>query len=168
MEGFEQLLGVNFFNAFFTLANTLAVFFVFKKFLYQPIMKIIRDRQQEIDDMYSQADAARTSAESMEQEYQKKLSNAQDASQRIVSEAVARGQAREEEILRSAKAEADRLLTKASADIAQEKKKAISEAKGEISDLAVAIAEKVVQREINAADQTALVENFLEELGGVV
>ena len=60
------------------------------------------------------------------------------------------------------------MLTKASADIAQEKKKAINEAKGEISDLAVAIAEKVVQREINAADQTQLVETFLEELGGTV
>ena len=168
MEGFEELLGVNFFNALFTLANTLAVFFVFKKFLYQPVMNVIRSRQQEIDQQLLDAQKAKQDAQTLQQEYEQKLLDAQNTSQRIVSEAVARGQAREEEILRTAKAEADRLLTKASADIAQEKKKAITEAKGEISDLAVAIAEKVVQREINAADQQALVETFLEELGGAV
>ena len=168
MEGFEELLGVNFFNALFTLANTLAVFFVFKKFLYQPVMNVIRSRQQEIDQQLLDAQKAKQDAQTLQQEYEQKLLDAQNTSQRILSEAVARGQAREEDILRSAKAEADRYAAEQQAAGIAEKKKAITEAKGEISDLAVAIAEKVVQREINAADQQALVETFLEELGGAV
>jgi F-type H+-transporting ATPase subunit b len=82
-----------------------------------------------------------------------------------VKEAVARGQAREEEILRQANAEASAIMDKAAADIALEKKKAINDAKDEISELAMAIAEKVVGREINEADQTKLVNSFIDELG---
>ena len=165
MEGFEELLGVNFFSAFFTLANTLALFFVFKKFLYGAIMNIIQSRQKEIDDLYEDANNAKTSALAMESEYREKLSAAQDTSERMVKEAVARGQAREEEILRQANEEASRRLEKASADIAQEKKKVMNDAKNEISGIAVAIAEKVVGRELNETDHAKLVDDFIDGLG---
>ena len=83
----------------------------------------------------------------------------------IVKEAVARGQAREEEILRQARQEADAIRAKASADIAMEKKQAVNDAKNEISVIAVAIAGKVVGRELNAADHSRLVDEFIDELG---
>ena len=54
---------------------------------------------------------------------------------------------------------------KAAADIAQEKKKAINDAKDEISELALAIAGKVVGRELNDADQSGLIDSFIEGLG---
>ena len=101
----------------------------------------------------------------MEEEYRNKLSAAADTSERIVREAVARGQSREEEILRQANAEAAAILDKASADIAQEKKKAINDAKDEISVIALAIAGKVVGRELDENDQSKLVDSFIEELG---
>ena len=86
----------------------------------------------------------------------------------MVQEAVARGQAREEDILRQANAEAAAILDKATADIAQEKKKALNEAKDEISSLAMEIAGKVVGRALNAEDQAKLVDSFIDELGGEV
>ena len=136
MGEFEELLGVNVWTALFVLLNTLLVFFVARKFLFKPVMKIIEDRQKEIDDIYDEADAVKNEAETMQQEYQKKLSDAQKARDRIVKEAVARGRSREEEIISKANTEAEAILNKAEADIAQEKKKAINEAKDEISDLA--------------------------------
>jgi F-type H+-transporting ATPase subunit b len=101
----------------------------------------------------------------MRDEYQLKLSDAQATSDRIVKEAMARGQAREEEILRKANADAAAIMDKASADIAQEKKKAINDAKNEISGLAMAIAGKVVERELNEADQAKLIDSFIDGLG---
>lgn len=160
-----EFLNINFFTALFTLVNTVALFLVLKHFLFQPIMKMIADRQKEIDDMYLDADSARSNARELEAEYKEKLSVAQDTSERLVKEAVARGQAREEEIIRQANAEAGQLLNKAAADIALEKKKAINDAKNEISGIAVAIAEKVVGRELNAADHAQLVDEFINELG---
>lgn len=165
MGYFEDFIGVNLWTALFTLLNTLTVIYVGTKFLFKPVMKIIAERQAEIDEMYSDADKAKADATAMEAEYKQKLSAAQATSERLVKEAVARGQSREEEIVRNANAEAAAILDKAAADIAQEKKKAINDAKDEISDLALAIAGKVVGRELNAADQAKLVDDFINGLG---
>ena len=165
---FQEFIGVDFWTALFTLLNFLAVFFVGKHFLWGPVMKIITDRQKEIDDMYAEADSARTSAKALEEEYQAKLSVAAQTSEKMVRDAVARGQAREEEILRHANQRAEAMLEKASADIQQEKKKALNDAKDEISDLALAIAAKVVDRELTAADHDRLVDQFIDDLGGSV
>ena len=162
---FESFLGVNPWTALFILLNTLTIFFVARKFLFNPVMKNITERQQEIDDLYAGANSAKTEAEALRTEYQEKLADARTASERIVKEAVARGQAREEDILRKANADAAAIMDKASADIAMEKKKAINDAKNEISGLAMAIAGKVVGRELNAADQETLIDRFIEELG---
>ena len=126
MGEYFSFIGIDFWTALFTLLNFLAVFFVGKHFLWGPVMKIITDRQKEIDDMYA------------------------------------------EEILREANERAEAMLEKASADIQQEKKKALNDAKDEISDLALAIAAKVVDRELTAADHDRLVEQFIDDLGGSV
>lgn len=163
--GSGEFLNINFFTALFTLANTVALFLVLKKFLFQPVLKMIADRQQEIDDLYLDANNAKSSAQQMEAEYRQKLENAALTGERMVKEAVARGQSREEEILRQANAEADAIRAKAASDIAQEKKKALNDAKNEISDLALAIAGKVVGRELTGEDQSHLVDRFIDELG---
>lgn len=163
--GFEAFLGVNPWTALFTLANTIALFLVAKKFLFVPVMKMIDDRQREIDDMYTDAGQAKKNAEALENDYKKKLAAAQETSDRMVREAVARGQSREEEIVRKANEEAAAIMNKAAADIVLEKKKAINEAKNEISDMALAIAGKVVGRVLNAGDQADLVDHFINELG---
>ena len=165
MGQFEAFVGVNFWTALFILLNTLIIFFVAKKFLFGPVMNIIESRQQEIDDMYTKAGEAKEQAKLLRAEYEEKLSVATETSDRLVKEAVARGQAREEEIIRQANAEASAILNKASADIAQEKKKAINEAKDEISVIAMAVASKVVGRELSEADQSVLVDQFIDELG---
>lgn len=160
-----EFLNINFFTALFTLANTVALFLVLKKFLFQPVMKMIADRQQEIDDMYTAAGMAKTEAQRMEQEYRLMLDAAVQTGERMVKEAVVRGTRREEEIIAQANAEADAIRAKAAADIAQEKKKALNDAKNEISELALTIAGKVVGRELNGEDQSHLVDRFIDELG---
>ena len=165
MGYFEEFIGINLWTALFVLLNTLTVIFVGTKFLFKPVMKIIADRQKEIDDMYSEANAAKAEAKAMENEYKEKLSNAMETGERIVKEATVRGQAKEEQIIRQANAEASAILSKAEADIAMEKKKAINDAKDEISGMAIAIAEKVVGRELNAQDQSKLIDDFINELG---
>ena len=162
---FESFLGVNPWTALFILLNTLTIFFVAKKFLFKPVMKIISDRQKEIDDLYADAGAAKEQARQLQESYQQKLSAAQETSDRIVKEAVARGQSREEQIIRDANAQAAAIMDKASRDIAQEKKKAVNDAKNEISDLAMAIAGKVVGHALEGADQASLIDGFIRELG---
>lgn len=162
---FESFLGVNPWTALFVLLNTLTIYFVAKKFLFAPVMNIIESRQKEIDGLYESAGNAKAEAEALRDAYQEKINDAKAASEKIVKEAVARGQSREEEILRKANDEAEAIRNKASADIAMEKKKAINEAKDEISGLALAIAGKVVERELKESDQAQLIDQFLNNLG---
>ena len=168
MGQFEAFIGVNFWTALFILLNTLTIYFVAKKFLFGPVMKIIEDRQQEIDDMYDKADRAKTDALALQEEYTKRLAEAAETGERMVREAVARGQNREEEILRSANEKASAMMEKAAADIEREKKKALNDAKDEISVIAIDIAGKVVGRSMDSADQTRLVDSFIESLGDEV
>ena len=160
-----EFLNINFFTSLFTLVNTIALFLVLKKFLFKPVMQMITDRQKEIDDMYDAAGAAEKNAKALEQAYQQKLSVAAETGERMVKDALKRGQDREEEIIRQANAQAAAILDKANADIAMEKKKAVNGAKDEISEMALAIAEKVVGRELTVADQASLVDAFIKELG---
>lgn len=162
---FLDFIGVEPWTALFTLLNTLTVIIVGTKFLFKPVMKMIEDRQKEIDDLYADAGAAKENALAMEEEYTQKLAVAAQAGEQMVQQAVERGQKREDEIIRQANERAEAILEKASADIQQEKKKAINDAKDEISVIAIAIAEKVVDRELNAADHEKLVDQFIDELG---
>ncbi len=162
---FESFIGVNFWTALFILLNTLAIFFVAKKFLFVPVMNMIKARQEEIDTMYLEADNAKQGALALEAEYKQKLSQATLTGERMVKEAMERGHSREEEILRQANLEASAIMAKASADIDREKKKALNDAKDQISDIAMAIAEKVVGRELSGADHSDLVDGFIDRLG---
>ena len=165
MGYFQDFIGVDLWTALFVLLNTLTVIFVGTKFLFKPVMKMIESRQKEIDDLYQDAGEAKEQAQAMQKEYQQKLSDAHATSEQIVRDAVSRGQAREEEIIRQANADASAMLDKAVADIALEKKKAINDAKDEIAGIALEIAGKVVGRQLSDADQTKLVDQFIDELG---
>ncbi len=165
MGRFEGFIGVDFWTALFVLLNTLAIFFVAKKYLFKPVHKLISDRQNEIDGMYQKAEACKKEAEEQLDELSKRLEKAQSESDRIVSEAVKRAEKRESDILSRAKSEAQGVLEKARLDAEREKKQALSDAKSEISSLALSIAEKVVQREVNQEDNLRLADSFIDRLG---
>ena len=165
VDKFEAFIGVNPFTMIFAWINLLILYLFLKKLLFKPVKNMIDSRQKEIDDMYAEADQAKLEASNLRTKYEEKLSVAAQTSERMVKEAMERGQHREEDIIRQANAEADAIRRKAQADIAQEKKKALNDAKNEIADLAMDIAGKVVGHSLTGKDQEKLVDRFIEELG---
>ena len=97
--------------------------------------------------------------------YEQNKKEAKAKADDILMNAQRTANSRSEEIISQAQATAAQIKSKASADIEMEKKKAINDAKNEISGLAMAIAGKIVERELNAADQSAMIDNFINELG---
>ena len=152
-------------TALFTFCNMLITFAVLKKFLFKPVKQMIDDRQQEIDTMYADADAAKQKAADLEKEYADHLQSIKDERDTMLREATARAQKREEEIVNEAKAEAASIRAAAEADIAQERKKAVNDLKNEIGGMAVEIAGKVVEREIRESDHQALIDEFIRNVG---
>ena len=97
-----EFLSIDFFTALFTLGNTIVLFLVLKKLLFKPVMKMIQDRQKEIDDMYADADQAKLEADNLRSEYEQKLSVAAQTGERMIKEATERGQQRQAQILQQA------------------------------------------------------------------
>lgn len=165
MTGFENIVGVNPWTALFTFCNMIITFLLLKKFLFKPVKKMIDDRQKEIDDMYADADTSKKDAAALREEYQQHLNEAKAEREEIIREAVVRAGKREQDIIAEANASADAIRAKAHADIEQEKKKALNEVKNEISDIAMDIASKVVEKEIDGDKHQELVREFIDKIG---
>ncbi len=165
LDQFEAFVGVNFFTMIFAWVNLIILYVFLKKLLFNPVKNMIDSRQKEIDDMYSDAEADRTDAEAMKSEYESKLAAADAESEQILKTAVRRAQLREEEILKEADLKAARTLERAEEQIEKEKRQAINDVKNEISSIAVDIAAAVIERDVNAGDHAALIDEFISKIG---
>ena len=168
MSGFENFIGFNPWTALFTLLNMVLTFLILKKFLFKPVNQMIDDRQKEIDDLYADAANAKQDAETMREDYSRKLAEAKETSAQIVSDATQEANRRGDEIIRQARQDADALREKAGADIALERKKALNEVKNDISRIALDIAGKVVEKELDSKEHERMIEGFLRDRGDQV
>ena len=163
--GYELLVSLDWQTIIIQLINLGIQILLFKKFLYKPVMKILRKRQGLVDQPLKEAEAAKQEALSMKQEYEANLSKANEEADRIVKEASAAASQKSERIVSDAQEEAAALKAQAQLDIAAQQKRAINDAKDEIGSMAVDIASKVIGREINEQDQEDLVDEFIQNVG---
>ena len=165
VDKFEAFIGVNPFTMVFAWINLLILYLFLKKLLFVPIKNMIDSRQKEIDDMYSNAESSKESAEAMKLEYEEKLAAATEESEEIVKKAVRRAQLREEEILREANEKAERVMERAEEQIELEKKQAINDVKNQVSDMAIDIAALVIERDVDKAEHEAIIDDFINSIG---
>lgn len=165
MPEYQSFISLDFWTALFALINMIIVFVVLKKFLFRPVLKMIDDRQKEIDDLYADAAAAKAEAQSLQSTYTAKLSAANAESERILSDATKQAQQREEEILHQAQAQAARTLERAQEQIALEKKQAMHDLKGQVSGIAVDIASAVLGEDVDCQKHRKLIDSFIDDLG---
>ncbi|MBO7195855.1 MAG: F0F1 ATP synthase subunit B [Clostridia bacterium] len=164
-EKFENFVGVNFWTMIFAWVNLLILYILFKKFLFVPIKNMIDSRQKEIDDMYSDAENARKSAGELKEEYEEKISHAEEESEQILKTAVRRAQLKEEEILREADKQAERTMERAHEQIELEKKQAINDVKNQVSAMAIGIASAVIERDVSESEHKELIDDFIGNMG---
>lgn len=165
MENFQSLVALAPWNIINALINLLILTLGVKHFLFKPVQAILQKRQEQINASYSEASIAMENAKVMEAEYTAHLANAKAEASTIVKDANARAIVHGEEIITSAKAEADHIRIKAHADIITERKNAALALKNDISNIALGIAGKVVEKEIDANTHRALIDEFIENMG---
>ena len=165
MELYQSLVSVNPITLIAAICNLFIQLFIFKKFFWKKIMAVIDARREAVDNEITEAEKAKAEALVIKQSYEENMQQARTQADQILQNAQKSAAARSEEIIGQAQQQAAQIKAKASSDIAQEKKKALNDAKDEISVIALAIAGKVVGRELDAADQSSLVDSFIEELG---
>ncbi len=162
---YQALVSFNGWTFIAQMFNLLLQMLLFKKFLFEPVKKIIAQRQNEVGELYTAAEEAKQSAEQDKAEYSEKLLAANEEASRIVRTATERAGKQGEEIVQEAQKQAQALLKKADDDIARERVKAMNEIKNDISQMALDIAEKVVEKEIRPEDHKALIEDFIAAVG---
>ncbi len=165
LHEFEEFVGVNIWTMLFAWLNLLILYFFLKKLLFKPVKKMIDERQNEIDSMYTDAETNRKDTEKLKSEYEEKLAGANEESEQILRSAVRKAQLREEEILHEADETAKRTLARAQEQVELEKKRALNEIKDEVSDMAIGIASAVIGRDVDSKEHAELIDSFIDNIG---
>lgn len=160
-----DFLSIDIGTIIFTWCNLLILFLVFKRFLFGRVYTILEERQNDVTETYNKADESLEHAKALETEYTGLMQSAREESAEIIKSASKKAQVRSDEIISDAKREAVAILAKADEDVEREKKRARNELKGEISELAVLVAQKVVEKEIDENDHDRFINDFIENVG---
>ena len=145
--------------------NLFIQMYLIKKFLFKPINEILEKRKNLADKTIREAREAKDEADSLKDQYEDSLTSAHAEAAQIVSDAQKEAQSKADALVKEAQEEAAGIKARAAADIEQEKKKAVNEAKDEIGSLAMDIAGKVVEKEISEADHKKLIDDFINKVG---
>lgn len=165
MDLYQSLVTVNPVTLIAQICNLFIQLLIVKIFFLDKIKAVLDKRRETADKQIADAEAAKSEAAAIKQTYEENMRQAKTKADDMILSAQKTAAQRSEEIISQARKQAAQIKTKAASDIEMEKKKAINEAKDEISDLAMAIAGKVVGRELNDADQDGMIDRFIEELG---
>lgn len=165
MDLYQSLVTVNPVTLIAQICNLFIQLLIVKIFFLDKIKAVLDKRRETADKQIADAEAAKSEASAIKQTYEENMRQAKTKADDMILSAQKTAAQRSEEIISQAQKQAAQIKTKAASDIEMEKKKAINEAKNEISELAMAIAGKVVARELNDADQDGMIDRFIEELG---
>ena len=145
--------------------NLFIQMYLIKRFLFKPINAMLDKRKAMADAEIQQARREKNEAMTLKSSYENSLPQAKAEANSILQNAQKDAAARSEAIINDAQSQAANLKAKAEADILQEKKKAVNDIKNEIGGIAMEIAGKVVEREINEEDHKKLIDEFIENVG---
>ena len=153
---YQSLVAVEPLTLIAQICNLFIQLILMKHFFLDKVKAVLDQRRLAADQEITDAQAARAEAMEIKQTYEKNMQEAKAQANELLDRAQKTAAAREE---------AAHIKVKAASDIEMEKKKALNDAKDEISGLAMAIAGKVVGRELTANDQVNLIDTFINELG---
>ncbi|MHC4975260.1 MAG: F0F1 ATP synthase subunit B [Planctomycetota bacterium] len=139
-------------------------FVILWKTAWPKILGGLEDREDKIRDEITNAEKAREDAEAALAEYQKSLSEARQEAGKIIEQAKIDQQRVAAELKAKTENELNQMRDSAKRDIEHAKKQAVSEIYDHMSSLATDVASKILDKELNVADQQKLVEESLKQL----
>jgi len=149
---------------FWEVVSFAVLLFILYKFAFPGILSALEEREKKIKDSLDQAERHRTEAERKLKEYEAKLAASSKEAEGILATAKERAQQLMEENEQRLTTEAERIKGDATREIDHERRKAIQEIRTQTTDLALMVAEKVLQRSLNDADNRRLADEALDAL----
>jgi len=149
---------------FWTVLVFLVLLFVLSKFAFGPIVGAVEAREQALRDAMDQAKADRDAAAASLAEQKKQLDAARADAHKIIADGRVTADKMRADLLAATKVQQGEMLERAKRDIETEKVKAIADLRREAVDLAIAGASKVIEKNLDDAQNRKLVEHYLSSL----
>ncbi len=147
-----------------TILTFLVLLGVLAKFAWNPLLIMLKDREEHIRSSLDDAEKARAELERLNSEGEDIVNKARSEAQTILAEGKAAASKLKDETLNAAKDQAKSILTEAEKQIRVEKDKAIEEIKSEVVDLSLSVAAKLIKKNISREDNQALIDESLENV----
>lgn len=138
--------------------------FILWKFAFGPLQRIIDERRAGIQESMDAAEQTRHEAQRLLEEYKATLAEVRGEAEEILERSRTTGEHAKAEIMEEARAQADRVLTKAHEQIDRDTRAAVRDLKAQIAELTALATEKVTTRSLTADDQERLIQEALDEL----
>jgi F-type H+-transporting ATPase subunit b len=140
------------------------LFFVLYKFAFPGILSVLEEREKKIKDSLDQAERHRAESERALKTYEAKLSAAAKEAEVILAAAQERAQRLLDENEQRMSTEAERIKGEATREIDHERRKAVQDIRNQTTEMALMVAEKVVQRSLTDADHRKFADEALSAL----
>ena len=147
-----------------TILTFLVLLGVLAKFAWNPLLKMLKDREDLIRSSLEDAEKAQTELANLNAEREEIINKARSEAQSILSEGKVAASKLKDETLKAAKDQAKSILTDAEKQIRIEKHKAIEEIKSEVVDLSLSVATKLIKKNISREDNQTLIDESLENI----
>lgn len=154
-------------GALINLIIFLLVVFVLGKFVWPKVLAALDAREEKIRGDIESAEAANQKAQNTLAAYERKLAETHDEARKLIEQAKVDSEKVRSRLAAETEAQIARMRERAEAEIGQAKTQAVEELYSHASKLAVAVAEKILQRNINDADTQQLVDRSLRELDSI-
>ena len=168
MDLYQSLVTVNPVTLIAQICNLFLQMLLVKVFFLDKIKAILDARREAADKEITDAKTAKEEAMVIKATYEQNMLESKAEAEKILQNAQQTAAKRGEQIISDAQKTAVAMKQRAEAEIAQEKKRVLNETKDEISEIAMAIAGKVVGRELTASDHAQMVDSFIDKLGDEV
>jgi F-type H+-transporting ATPase subunit b len=157
----ETTFQVNLFQVVIAAANFAVFLVLLYVFALKPVSRMLEDRRSRIEQGLKDAEQARTDRENAEAERVASLAEARKEANDILTRAQKVAQESRDSDIAATKQELERLRERAAEEIGAEKQRAITELRGEVADLALAAAARVVGESMSDDRQRRLVREFI-------
>ena len=147
-----------------TIITFLIVLVILRSAAWKPIVQALKDREDKIRSSLEEAERARVEAQRLLNENRQVLAEAESQSARIIREGRDMGERLKSEILEKAQTSSRQVIDQAKDEIRREKDAALIQLRGEVSDLAIAAAGKILDANLDNAQQRRLVDQAIQEL----
>src|SRR5690625_1934382 len=135
--------------------------YLVSKFAWGPVMDMMKKREDYVASEIEAAEQSRAAAEKAQKESIEQLNNTKQEAQQIIEEARSAGVKLEQDIVASAKKEAERNKQSAQEEIQNEKETALQALQEKVASLSGIIASKVIEKEISAQQQEELIADYM-------